>query len=180
MRKQYDFVVEIPEGVEAKIENGMFSCKKGEAEVSKVIEIPGTEIKVAEGKVTFSAAKVNKKGAAMVRTGASHVQNMFKGLSEKFVYKLEVCNVHFPMTVKAEGDKVVIGNFLGEKTNRTAKILKGVDVEIKGSEITVSGHDLEKTGQTAANLEQASKVPKKDKRVFQDGIFMTEKPGRII
>ena len=84
------------------------------------------------------------------------------------------------MTVKVEGNKINISNFLGEKIDRTAKIVPGVNVEIKGSKITVSGPDIEKTGQTAANIENAARVPKKDKRIFQDGIFMTSKPGGAI
>ncbi len=43
---------------------------------------------------------------------------------------------------------------------------------MKEDEIIVSGPDIEKVGQTAANIEQSTKyLKRKDKRVFQDGIY---------
>ena len=47
---------------------------------------------------------------------------MFSGLQNKFVYKLEACNVHFPMTIKIEQGFLIINNFLGEKIPRKAKM----------------------------------------------------------
>ena len=102
---------------------------------------------------------------------------MFKGINEKFAYKLEACNVHFPMTLKIEGNKLAINNFLGEKTPRHAEILPNVDVDIKGQVITLTSHDKEAAGQTAANFEKATKVRNRDRRIFQDGIYITQKPG---
>jgi len=81
------------------------------------------------------------------------------------------------MTLKLEGDKLKISNFLGEKISRVAQVLPNVEVEIKGNEITISSHNKESAGQTAANFEKATKVKGRDRRIFQDGIFITHKPG---
>ena len=86
--------------------------------------------------------------------------------------------MHFPITTKIEGNEFIIKNFLGERKDRKAKILPGVEVKVDGEMITLEGSDKEKTGQTAANIEQATKVRNKDRRIFQDGIFMLEKAGR--
>ncbi len=102
---------------------------------------------------------------------------MFSGLQEEFVYKLEAANVHFPMTLKVDSGFLIITNFLGEKFPRKAKILHSVDVEVKGNLITISSHDKESAGQTAANIERATKVRDRDRRVFQDGCYIVERPG---
>jgi large subunit ribosomal protein L6 len=51
-------------------------------------------------------------------------------------------------------------------------------VEIKSENITVTGIDREKVGQTVANIERATKIRKRDIRVFQDGVYRTSKGGR--
>jgi large subunit ribosomal protein L6 len=180
MRKKYTLEMEVPEGITCEFVDGTLKCKKGEKEISKEISILGTNLKVEGNKLRIVCEKANKKNIAVIKANEGHIKNMFAGVEEDFVYELEVCNVHFPMTVKAEGEKITISNFLGEKIDRIAKIISGVKVEIKGSNITVSGSDIEKTGQTAANIEKAAKVPNKDRRIFQDGIFMTSKPGGAI
>ncbi len=178
MKRKFETFVEIPEGIECKIEDGILECKKNEKQVSRKMEILRTNVSVKERNVNFSCAKANKNHIKIIKSNVAHVKNMFTGLENEFVYKLEICHVHFPMTVKAEGDKVVISNFLGEKTNRYSKIVPGANVEIKGKEITVSGLDVDQVGQTAANLEKATKIKKKDRRIFQDGIFIVEKKWR--
>jgi large subunit ribosomal protein L6 len=182
MRRKYSLSVDIPEGAicEFNSSTGVLSCKKGDVELKKKISLQNTDVKVDGTKIKFTCEKANKKSIAMIKSHAGHVNNMFKGIEEKFVYEMEVVHVHFPITAKVEGSKVAISNYLGEKINRTAKILDGVNVEINGQKINVSGNDIERTGQTAANIEKASRVRGRDKRVFQDGIYITTKPGGAV
>ena len=91
---------------------------------------------------------------------------------------MEVFYSHFPMQVNAEGDEVVIENFLGEKAPRRTTIHGDTDVSIDGEELTISGADKEAVGQTAADIEQLTKVSGKDNRVFQDGVYITQKPRK--
>lgn len=177
MKQNLSEFVELPEGVSCEFTDGVFSCKKGDVEIKKKISSPVIDIKVEDGKIEISSKKGNKRVYNSIKTNIAHVKNMLRGLDEKFVYELEICNVHFPMTVKVEGNRLIISNFLGEKEKRFAKIVEGVDVEVKGNKVIVSGRDVENAGQTAANIEKASKVTNKDKRVFQDGIFMVSKKG---
>lgn len=91
---------------------------------------------------------------------------------------MKVVYVYFPVSIKVEGDKVVISNFCGERKPRIAKIVGDTKVEVKEDDIIVSGINVEEVGQTAANIEQATKVKGKDPRVFLDGIYVYEKgPG---
>ena len=82
------------------------------------------------------------------------------------------------MTLKVEKNYLIINNFLGEKTPRHAKILPEVSVDIKGPKVIVSSRNKESAGQTVANIEKATIVRKRDRRVFQDGIFLVERGTR--
>jgi large subunit ribosomal protein L6 len=127
--------------------------------------------------VVIATEADDAKTRATVGTFESHVRNMIHGVTEGWTYELEVFYAHFPMQVAVEGDQVVITNFLGEKAPRRTAIRGDTEVSIDGEEITVSGPDKEAVGQTAASIEQLTRVTDKDTRVFQDGVYITSKPG---
>jgi large subunit ribosomal protein L6 len=105
---------------------------------------------------------------------------MIKGLKEPWVYKLEVCFSHFPISVAIANKQLIIKNFFGERNPRYVKLLDGVDVEIRGNIIEVRSHDKELAGRQAALIEQATRITDKDRRIFQDGIWIIEKAGKPI
>lgn len=172
--------VEIPSGINCSLEKKILKCKSGTAEIAYNASIPRINVSVSNNVITFECEKGNKNDYKKIMSQLAHMRNIFHGLQHPFVYKLEACNVHFPMTLKIEGNILIINNFLGEKTPRTAEILQNVKVEVKGQQLTVSSADREAAGQTAANIEKATRVPNRDRRIFQDGIFITEKPGREV
>ena len=80
------------------------------------------------------------------------------------------------MTLAVQGNQLIVNNYFGERVPRSANILAGVDVKVQNkTEIVVSGIDKEAVGQTAANIERSTTVKKRDRRVFQDGIYLIEK-----
>ncbi len=177
MKNLYETMVEIPEGVNCNSSGTTLNCSKGNTQLVKRFEVHTVTISVNGKEIVLTCKRANKKGIANVNSIAAHIRNLFAGLNESFVYEMEICNVHFPMTVKVDKSNFVITNFLGEKVPRNAKILPGVEVKVAGTKVTISSADIEKAGQTAANIEKASMVTKKDRRIFQDGIFITKKPG---
>jgi len=116
-----------------------------------------------------------KKQAALVNTITSHVSNMIKGVTEGFTYRLKIVFIHFPMNIQLRGNKIVINNFVGEQKAREAKILEGVQVHVEGDDIIVTGPDIEKVAQTAANIQQSTHIRNKDLRKFLDGIYVYKK-----
>ena len=180
MNKDLERVVEIVEGVEVSVNGNEFVVKGNGKELSKTMEIGKIKVEVKGNQVLLVAKGASKREAKMMGTIWAHLKNMIKGAGEDFVYELEVCNVHFPMNVKAEGKKIMIKSFLGETTVREAKIVGDVKVDISGNKITVTGSNIEAAGQTAANLEKATRLTGRDRRIFQDGIFITKKPYRTI
>jgi large subunit ribosomal protein L6 len=171
--------ITIPEGISCHYSKNVLVCTKDSKSLERKILVPSTEIKVHGGEIILECKKGNKNNFKGIMSTIAHIKNLFAGLQENFVYQLESCNVHFPMTLKIENDVVKINNFLGEKVPREARILPNVDVKIDGAKITVSSTSREAAGQTAANLEKATKLHGRDKRIFQDGIYITEKPGRF-
>ncbi|MEK6855210.1 MAG: 50S ribosomal protein L6 [Nanoarchaeota archaeon] len=170
--------IDIPEGINCEYSNYFLKCEKDSVFIKRKITIPEVEIQVKNNKLKFECKKGNKSTYKTIMSFAAHIENMLSGLQKNFIYKLEACNVHFPMVLKLEGDKISIGNFLGEKTSRYAKILPNVEVKINGQQIIISSSDKEAAGQTAANLEKSTKIKGRDRRIYQDGIFITQKPGR--
>ena len=84
------------------------------------------------------------------------------------------------MTLKLEGDNAIIKNFLGEKVDRKVKLPGNIEVKLDKDIITITSVNKEFAGQAAANLEKVTKIRKKDRRIFQDGIYIINKSGKEI
>ncbi len=180
MKKEFYKEIEIPSGVEVYLEGNKIKVVGAEGENEREFQIGHLEFKKNDGKILIGYKKTTKKEKKLINTITSHLKNMIKGVQKKFEYNLKICFSHFPMTLEIHGNEVVIKNFLGESVPRKMKILKGVEVTIEKDIIKVVSVDKELAGQTAANFETATKIRKRDKRVFQDGIFMINKAGREI
>ena len=174
-------VVEIPEGVSVTVEgdtvNGYTVKAAGpKGENSKFLKFRGVYIEKADNGVRVYTMTPKKRYKAMVGTFAGHIENLLTGVKDGFEYQLKIVYAHFPIKVRVEGKEVIIENFLGEKHPRKAKIVGRAQVEVRGQDVFVRGIDIEECGQTAANLEQATKIKRRDPRVFQDGIYIVKKP----
>ncbi len=178
MRKYYCETIDIPEGISCDIVEKTIFCKKDSTILSRFISDTEVIVTIKNNQILLECKKGNRHHQSVIKSLKAHLANLFTGLENKFVYALEACNVHFPMTLKVEGDKLIINNFLGERVSRKAKIVPGVNIETKGQKITISSYDKEAAGQTAANIEKATRVRNRDRRVFQDGIYIVSKPKR--
>ena len=171
-------VIDIPEGIEIKIVDSTLIVKGAKGELEKEIRDPKIQVKLEDKKIVLIAKKATKREKTQIGTFKAHIKNLIKGVSEGFNYKLKICASHFPMNVSINNNEMIIKNFLGEKIPRKIKIVEGVNVKIEGDLINIEGLDKEKTGQTAASIEQKCRITNRDKRVFQDGIYIIEKAGK--
>jgi len=178
--KEEKFVreLEIPEGTEIRVENNEVFMKKENKENKRRFSHVLVEKK--DNKILVSAKRGTKREKKLVNSVISHLKNMLRGLEKNFTYKLQICAVHFPMNVSIKDNLIIVKNFLGESRERKAKILPNVQVKIEKDIIIVESCNKEAAGQTAANIEKMAKVGGKDRRIFQDGIFMIEKSNRGI
>jgi len=180
MKKTLFKQIEIPEGVTVNLDKSLLTMKGPEGESFRKFNPKKVKIKVDGNKIILGQKNATKNEKKIMNTFDSHIKNMIKGVKEKFEYKLKICYGHFPFTVKQDKEKIIIKNFFGEKVNRIVEIPKGVEIEIKKDLILVKSVDKELAGQASANFEMATKIGKRDKRIFQDGIYIIEKDGKKI
>ena len=168
--------VEIPEGVNVDLmPNAEIKAKGKKGEVCRNFRAIGITLSKEGNKIVFSAKKATKNEKRIMGTFEAHLKNMIEGVQNSHIYKMKICSGHFPMTVSVKGTEFSVKNFLGEKVPRTAKLQAGVTVKVEGSDVTVESPDIEKAGATASRIELLMFISKRDRRVFQDGIYITQK-----
>ena len=170
--------IKIPDGVTATLEKNTLIIKGEKGELKRTYSHPKINIKINGNVIEVNGKDVRRKELALIGTIIAHTKNMIKGVTVGFEYKMKTVFSHFPIKTSVEGNEFIIQNFLGERSARRAEILEGVNIEIKGEDITVQGIDKEKVGQTVANIERATAVKRRDTRVFQDGVYRTSRGGR--
>ncbi|MFC6717018.1 50S ribosomal protein L6 [Natrialbaceae archaeon GCM10025810] len=170
--------LEIPENVTVEVDHLDVTVDGPEGSVTRRLWYPNVSVDVDGDTVVIESDAENAKTNATVGTFESHIENAFYGVTEVWEYEMEVFYSHFPMQVRVEGDDVVIENFLGERAPRRTTIHGETQVSVDGESITLTGPDKEDVGQTAADIEQLTKVKGKDTRVFQDGVYITRKPQK--
>jgi large subunit ribosomal protein L9e len=176
--------ITIPDNVTLTVKSRVVTCTgprgmlvKNLAHISMELIIKGTKliVKVWHG---------GRKHVACIRTVASHVENMIKGVTVGFEYKMRLVYAHFPInaSVSDSKDAIEIRNFLGDKFTRRVQMLDGVVIDISSAqkdELVLSGNDIQNVSQSAASIRHACTVKNKDIRKFLDGIYVSEK-GNVI
>jgi len=167
--------VQVPEDVEVAVEGRKVTVKGLKGTLTRDFSHAPISIELKDKTIRIWAEWPRKKEAALVGTVYSHIRNMITGVKKGFIYKLKIVFSHFPMSIKVKEKTVLIENFTGERSPRKAKIVGDVQVTAQSEDIIVQGINLEDVSQTAANIEQATKVKRKDPRVFLDGIYIYER-----
>ncbi len=167
--------VEMPEGVTATLDGRMLTLKGKLGESKKDFDKISINISVQGNRVMISPFSLKKKDNVIVNTVTSLLQNMVTGVTKGYTYKLKVVYAHFPISIKTKGDEVHVENFVGERSPRVAKIVGSCKVTVDGDDIIVKGVSVEDVGQTSANMELATKIRKKDQRIFLDGVYIYHK-----
>ncbi|SDX98961.1 50S ribosomal protein L6 [Halobellus clavatus] len=168
--------IEIPDEVSAEVSNLDLTVEGPNGSVTRTLWYPSVSVSVEDDVVVIESEESDAKTNATVGTFESHVSNMLHGVTEGWTYEMEVYYAHFPMQVNVDGDEIVIENFLGEKSSRRTPIRGDTEVQVDGEVVTLTGPSKEDVGQTAADIEQLTRVTDKDTRVFQDGVYITQKP----
>jgi len=177
----YEKQIEIPEGVQVELNGYEISVTGSRGPLKReLIGMFGIKMSKDGNVIKVSSDSDERKQRSCVGTVIAHLRNMMKGVTEGYTAKVKVVYSHFPITVKVDEQnrRILIQNFIGEKLPRIAKISgDNTKVEVDGADITITGIDIEAVGQTAANMEMATKVREHDRKVFQDGAYIVDKPA---
>jgi large subunit ribosomal protein L6 len=168
-------LLEIPNDVEVTVNKGLVSVKGPLGKINRDFSHAQLYLRLRNRELIVETPWPDKKSTSMVGTVSSHINNMITGVLKGFTVKLKIVFAHFPISVNIKGDQVIIENFHGERRPRKARIQGDVRIRIEGDDISVQGIDVESVTQTAANIQQATKIKKKDPRVFLDGIYVFDK-----
>lgn len=167
--------VTVPEEVDLTLDGSKVAVTGGKGMISRDFSHAKLNMEYKDKVLRVWAENPRKKRAALVNTIISHVNNMITGVTKGFTYRLKIVFIHFPLNIQVRGDRVSLSNFIGERQPRYAKILPNVKVSVEGDDIVVTGNDIEFVGQTAANIQEATKIRNKDLRKFLDGVYVYRK-----
>ncbi|MDD5111404.1 MAG: 50S ribosomal protein L6 [Candidatus Altiarchaeota archaeon] len=172
--------VQAPEGITLSLNGRDVTATGPQGSFTRKIQSRRVSARQDSNKVVLTTLTSRKKELALINTERGNLRNMIHGVRDKATYKMKVLFSHFPMGLKVQGNTLLIDNFLGEKNPRKAVLYEGVKVDIKGQDVTITGINKDAVAQTAANIEQSTKIRKLDPRVFQDGIYIIEKDGKPV
>ncbi|MBS3102558.1 50S ribosomal protein L6 [Candidatus Woesearchaeota archaeon] len=167
--------IEFDKGITASYDNGILSVKGKKGSVEKRLLSKNVKIAVKDGKVVMNASKSTKREKKILASFEAHIKNMINGALDGYRYVLKICSGHFPMNVSVSNKELIIKNFLGEKVPRKLRIKEGANVKVEGELVVVESANKETAGQVSADIENLTRRPGYDTRVFQDGIYIISK-----
>jgi len=169
--------VDVPKGVTFALHGRRLHAKGPLGAVDRPFPSDALELRTGDGTATLKLRLPShrKRSQALLRTWAAHLRNLGGSLTVGVEARLKIVAAHFPMKVQVKENHILIENFLGEKHPRSSDLLPGTTARVDGEFVILSGFDFEVVGQSAANIERASRIREYDPRVFQDGVYLVER-----
>jgi|TARA_R110002072_G_scaffold187425_1_gene344174 large subunit ribosomal protein L6 len=140
--------VEVPSGVEVKIDGLTVSAKGKLGELSFVATNDVT-ITLEDGKVIVNPVDMSKKARSMWGTARARVQNLVIGVSEGYTKKLEITGVGYRAAVQGNA----LNLQLGFSHDVNYPIPAGIEMKCeKPTSIAIFGADKQLVGQVASEI----------------------------
>lgn len=167
-------VIQIPSGVEVKVDGRHFTVKGKLGELS--CDIPA-DISCTLENNQLSFARSGNKPQERSNHGLARalVNNLVVGVTDGFKRVLELEGTGYKWEVR--GDKVALT--MGYSHPVEIALPSGIKAEIKGGSCTISGSDKQMVGFIAAAIRRARKVePYKGKGIRYQGEYVRRKAGK--
>lgn len=167
--------VEIPEGVEVKVEDNLVTAKgpKGTESVQIREEI---KVEVKDNQVILTRINDDRKSRSLHGLSRTLVSNVIKGVKDGFVKKLEIQGVGYRANMQGSA----INLQLGYSHPVVIEPPEGIKIEVEANtKITVSGSNKQTVGDVAA-LIRSKRAPEvyKGKGIRYEGEYVRRKAGK--
>ncbi len=175
----HELTISVPENVKVIEKHRLLSVEGPLGKTRKNFKKIPVDLQVNGKNITLKSLGMRKKDYAIFKTAESIINTLVKGVQHGYTFKMKIVYAHFPITVKVKDGTILVENFQGERAPRVSKIVGDTKVVSKGDDVIITGPVLTDVSQTAASLQQNTKVKNKDHRVFLDGIYLFEKLDSI-
>lgn len=165
--------IEVPQGVEVKIENNIITVKGPKGTLTQDY-LPQVEVKLEDGKLLVNVA--NREDGNLHGLTRTLISNMVIGVTQGFEKTLEINGVGYK--AQKQGKKLVLT--LGYSHPVEFEEFEGITLDVPApNSIIVKGIDKQVVGQIAANIrEKRLPEPYKGKGIKYAGERIRRKEGK--
>jgi len=167
--------VEVPSGVEVKIDNTTITVKGPKGELQRELH-QDMIVKQADNQITVARPSDHKEHRSLHGTTRSVINNMIEGVTKGFEKKLELVGVGY--RAQKTGNKLVLNVGLSHPVEFIEE--NGLEIEVPANtKITIKGINKEAVGALASNIRATRKPePYKGKGVRYEGEYVRRKEGK--
>ena len=168
--------IEIPKGIEVKIEEDLVKIKGPKGELSRKIR-PEIKVEIKDEKILVSPQIETKKTKAFWGLTRTLLANNIKGVIEGYEKKLQIEGLGYKAEI--EGENLILR--VGFSHPVEIKAPSGIKLSVDKNIITIFGIDKELVGQVAAKIRKV-KPPEhyKGKGIRYLGEIVKIKPGKKV
>lgn len=167
--------VAVPSGVTATVDGQTVKMKGPKGQLQFVVH-DDVEVKLENGQVKVNPRVETNRARALYGTARAQVANLVEGVTKGFEKKLEITGVGYRAAMQGKNLQLA----LGYSHDVVYTIPEGITIAVpKPTEITVTGSDIQRVGQVAAEIRSyRPPEPYKGKGVKYAGEFIFRKEGK--
>ncbi|MCK1391366.1 50S ribosomal protein L6 [Bradyrhizobium sp. 1] len=167
--------VAVPSGVTATVDGQTVKMKGPKGQLQFVVH-NDVEVKLESGQVKVNPRVETNRARALYGTARAQVANLVEGVTKGFEKKLEITGVGYRAALQGKNLQLA----LGYSHDVVYAIPEGITITVpKPTEITVTGSDIQRVGQVAAEIRSyRPPEPYKGKGVKYVGEFIFRKEGK--
>jgi large subunit ribosomal protein L6 len=167
--------VSVPSGVTATVEGQTVKMKGPKGQLQFVVH-DDVDVKLENGAVKVAPRYETNRSRALYGTARAQISNLAAGVTKGFEKKLEITGVGYRAVMQGKNLQLA----LGYSHDVIYAIPEGISISLpKPTEITISGSDVQRVGQVAAEI-RAFRPPEpyKGKGVKYVDEFIFRKEGK--